>query len=392
MRPAIALAGLAGLLLTLPGTAAAAQPEGVVVQAGQHVAGSYVVSLKPQAAAAAAGSLAGRYGGQVKATFSVAMHGFAVTGLDEAGARRLAADPAVRAVYEDGMARVAGVQDNPTWGIDRIDQKNLPLDRKYNYANTAPDVTVYIVDTGIRYSHSEFEGRAETGYDFVDEDPDANDCNGHGSHVAGTVGGKLYGVAKKVKLVGVKVLGCGGSAPDSDALQGIEWVAKNVVKPAVANFSMTFDTPDIGDEAMAGLLAAGVVPVVAGGNDNGGNACDRGPAKIPQAITVGSTDARDNRSSFSNVGRCLDLFAPGSNITSASHLSDNGNATMSGTSMATPHVAGAAALYLQTDRSATPATVSSKLTGNATSGVVRNAGSGSPNLLLNTGFITAAGR
>ncbi|WP_113696655.1 S8 family serine peptidase [Amycolatopsis albispora] len=391
MRALLGILGSAALLAVLPGAAAASSPQGTVVQAGDPVAGGYVVSLKDTVAAStvdsAAASLTDRYGGDLKSTLNVAMRGFAVRGLSEAQARRLAADPAVKAVYQDGTARVADTQPNATYGIDRIDQRNLPLDKNYTYNNTAADVTAYVLDTGIRYSHTEFEGRASSGYDFVDSDPDANDCHGHGTHVSGTVGGKTWGVAKKVKLVGVKVLGCGGSAPDSDALEGIEWVAENAAKPAVANMSMTFDTAGIGDDAMRGLLQAGVTTVVAAGNDNGGNACSRGPAKIPEVLTVASTDASDNRSSFSNIGTCVDLFAPGSNITSASHLNDTASTGMSGTSMASPHGAGAAAMYLQANPSATPDQVNSALTSNATEGVVKNAGSGSPNRLLYTGFI-----
>ncbi|GAB2795327.1 S8 family peptidase [Amycolatopsis magusensis] len=388
MRAFLGLLGSAALLAMLPGTAAASSPQGTVVQASEPVSGGYVVSLHDRSTVeSAAVSLTDRYGGEVKSTFSVSMRGFAVRGLSEAQARRLAADPAVKAVYQDGTARAAGTQPNATYGIDRIDQRNLPLDKNYTYANTAAEVTAYVLDSGIRYSHSEFEGRAKSGYDFVDTDPDANDCHGHGTHVSGTIGGKTWGVAKKVQLVGVKVLGCGGSAPDSDALEGIEWVAQNAAKPAVANMSMTFDTAGIGDDALRGLLQAGVATVVAAGNDNGGDACARGPAKIPEVLTAASTDASDNRSSFSNIGTCVDLFAPGSNITSASHLNDTASTGMSGTSMASPHAAGAAALYLQANKSATPAQVNSALTSNATEGVVKNAGSGSPNRLLYTGFI-----
>ncbi|QFU93084.1 S8 family serine peptidase [Amycolatopsis sp. YIM 10] len=391
MRALLGILGSAALLAVLPGTSAASSPEGAVVQASEPVSGGYVVSLEDTVSTSTvdsiATSLTSRYGGDLKSTFSVSMRGFALRGLSEAQARRLAADPAVKAVYQDGTARVAGTQPNATYGVDRIDQRNLPLDKNYTYNNTAADVTAYVLDSGIRYSHTEFEGRAKSGYDFVDTDPDANDCHGHGTHVSGTIGGKTWGVAKQVKLVGVKVLGCGGSAPDSDSLEGIEWVAKNAAKPAVANMSMTFDTAGIGDDAMRGMLQAGVATVVAAGNDNGGNACDRGPAKIPEVLTVASTDASDNRSSFSNIGTCVDLFAPGSNITSASHLNDTAGTGMSGTSMASPHGAGAAAMYLQANKSATPEQVNSALTSNATEGVVKNAGSGSPNRLLYTGFI-----
>ncbi|MCP3804130.1 S8 family peptidase [Allokutzneria sp. A3M-2-11 16] len=365
----------------IPGTASATAD---FVPAKNPVPGSFLVSLKEDAAAVSASrSLAGRYGGTIKSVFTVAMHGFVVRDLSVGAARRLAADPLVRKVFQDGTARIADTQANPTYGIDRIDQRNLPLDKKYTYNTTAPNVTAYILDTGIRKTHNEFEGRAADGYDFVDEDPIAQDCHGHGTHVSGTVGGKTWGVAKKVKLVAVRILGCNGSAPDSDGVEGIEWIAKNAAKPAVVNGSFTFDTPAIGDEAIGRLTAAGIPFVVAAGNSSA-DACSAGPAKVPSVITVGATDSSDNKAFFSNYGRCLDIFAPGSGITSASHGSDSSSATMSGTSMASPHVAGGAALYLASHPTASPAQVSQALVDGGTAGVVRNPGAGSPNRLLYT--------
>ncbi|SDM75440.1 S8 family peptidase [Allokutzneria albata] len=373
---------LAVLLLSfdIPGTASATAD---FVPAKNPVPGSFLVSLEDGAAVSASRSLAERYGGTVKSVLTVAMHGFVVRDLSEAAARRLAADPLVRKVFQDGTARIADTQANPTYGIDRVDQRNLPLDKKYTYNTTASNVTAYVLDTGIRKTHTEFEGRATDGYDFVDEDPIAQDCNGHGTHVSGTVGGKTWGVAKKVKLVAVRILGCNGSAPDSDGVEGIEWIAKNAVKPAVVNGSFTFDTPAIGDEAIGRLTRAGIPFVVAAGNSFA-DACSAGPARVPEVITVGATDSSDNRAGFSNYGRCLDIFAPGVGITSASHSSDTGSASMSGTSMASPHVAGGAALYLAGNPSATPAQVSEALVNSGTSGVVRNPGTGSPNRLLYT--------
>lgn len=392
----VAVAATAIGLATGAGTALAAEPEGVVQQAKQPTPGQYVVSLKGGVAATAsttaieraAVSLAQRYGGELKSTFTASMHGFAVRAMTEDQARRLAADPAVEQVFQDGTARIADTQNDATYGIDRTDQADLPLDTTYTYANTAADVTAYVIDSGIRYSHEEFGGRAATGYDFVDTDPDADDCNGHGTHVSGTVGGKTWGLAKEVKLVGVKVLGCDGTAPDSDSLEGIEWVTKNAAKPAVVNMSMTFDTKNIGDEAMRGLVGSGVSAVVAAGND-GADACDAGPAYLPEVISVGATDEQDNQAGFSNYGSCVDIFAPGNNITSASNQDDTGNTNMSGTSMASPHAAGVAALYLQTNAAATPEEVSGALTDNASKDKVQNPGEGSPNLLLYSGFIDA---
>ncbi|MFD1151936.1 S8 family peptidase [Saccharothrix hoggarensis] len=379
--PAVAvITALAALGLAPP-----AHAQADFVPAGTPVAGSFLVSLKETVRAAdiASHALTGKYGGRVKTVFTAAMHGFLVKDLTDAQARRLAADPAVRRVYQDGTARVADTQVNATYGIDRVDQRSLPLDTRYTYNTTASNVTTYVLDTGIRKTHTEFEGRASDGYDFVDEDPTAQDCNGHGTHVSGTIGGKTWGIAKKTKLVAVRILGCGGSAPDSDGVEGIEWIVRNAVKPAVVNGSFTFDTPGIGDEAITRLNQAGVTFVVAAGNSSA-DACGTGPARNTTVIAVGATDHNDNRASFSNYGSCVDIFAPGNNITSASHTADTGQANLSGTSMASPHVAGGAALYLAGNPSATPAQVAKALTDSATPNLVRNPGAGSPNRLLYT--------
>ncbi|CCH33400.1 S8 family serine peptidase [Actinosynnema sp. NPDC047251] len=397
LRAVAVVVALATLGLTPP---ASAQAQADFVKAREPFAGSFLVSLKDVPRGQATGQaqnqaqiqaqiqqtseqLVGRYGGKLKSVFSVAMQGFLVRDLSDGQARRLAADPAVKRVFQDGTAKVADTQANATYGIDRVDQRNLPLDTKYTYNTTASNVTTYVLDTGVRKTHSEFEGRAQYGYDFVDEDAEAQDCNGHGTHVSGTIGGKTWGVAKKTKLVAVRILGCGGSAPDSDGVEGIEWIAKNAVKPAVVNGSFTFDTPGIGDDAITRLTAAGVTFVVAAGNSSA-DACNTGPARNTSVVSVGATDNADNRASFSNYGSCVDIFAPGNNITSASHSNDTGSTNMSGTSMASPHVAGGAALYLAGNPSSTPAQVLKALTDNATSGVVKNPGSGSPNKLLYT--------
>ncbi|MBN6037218.1 S8 family peptidase [Amycolatopsis sp. 195334CR] len=377
--------GAAALLAAgLSATAAQAQ-EGPVRGAGQPgaIADSYIVVLKDGASA----SLANRYGAQVKQTYQKVLNGFSAR-MDAKQARRLAADPAVAYVQQDGVATAAGTQDNPTWGLDRIDQAALPLDKKYTYPDHAgAGVTAYVLDTGARLSHAEFEGRAKNGYDFIDNDAVANDCNGHGTHVAGTIGGKTYGVAKKVNLVAVRVLDCQGNGEWSQVIGGIDWVAQNATKPAVANMSLGGGANSAVDDAVKKAIGAGITFAVASGNSNT-NACNTSPARTPEAITVNATDSSDNRSSFSNYGSCTDLFAPGTSVTSSWYTGDTATNTISGTSMATPHVAGAAALHLAANTSATPAQVRDALVRGATHNAVKNPGSGSPNELLRVGATT----
>ncbi|PPK70463.1 S8 family serine peptidase [Actinokineospora auranticolor] len=382
-------------IAAVAGTAVAQQDQatGTVLSAAQPVAGSYIVVFKDDRSSAPvtngkALDLARKHGGQVRNTYTSSLRGFAVR-LDEAGARAMAADPAVAYVQQDGYAYASDTQSNPTWGLDRIDQTSLPLDSKYTYANTASNVTAYIVDTGIYKQHTEFEGRAKDGYDFIDNDGDASDCQGHGTHVAGTVGSKTYGVAKKVDLVAVRVLNCQGTGQYSQIIAGIDWVAKNAAKPAVANLSLGGGADTSVDNAVQKAIAAGVTFVLAAGN-NAGDACQTSPARTPEAITVAASDSGDRRSVWtagsqeSNYGSCVDIFGPGSNITSTKN--GGGTTAMNGTSMATPHVTGGAALYLSANPSATPRQVRDALVNNATSGKVTDL-KGSPNKLLNVSFI-----
>ncbi len=389
---------LAGLALAGPAAAAPA-PEGKILRADSPhaIKDSYIVVLKDSATARAAVSgtakdLADRYGGTLRRTYSAALRGFTVT-MNEQQARRLAADPQVAYVEQDQTVRLAATQTpTPSWGLDRIDQRNLPLDNAYTYSTTASNVNAYIIDTGIRVSHSDFGGRAHVAYDAVGDGQNGNDCQGHGTHVAGTVGGSAYGVAKGVQLYAVRVLNCQGSGTTSGVIAGVDWVTQNARKPAVANMSLGGSASTTLDNAVKNSIASGVTYAIAAGNGdifgNPQDACTTSPARVPEAITVGATDSSDQKASFSNYGTCLDIFAPGVNITSAWNSSDTATNTISGTSMATPHVTGAAALYLAANPSATPQQVRDALVNNATSGVVKNPGSGSPNKLLYVGSET----
>jgi subtilisin family serine protease len=380
-------AASAATAFTFGAAAFAAPAQGTVqnTDAPGALKDQYIVVMK-DGSTTTSDALAGKVGGKVEDRFDSAVRGFSGH-MSAEGARRLAADPAVAYVEQDRRVQVESTETNATWGLDRIDQKALPLDKNYTYG-PASNVTAYIIDTGVRMTHSEFAGRVRSGYDFVDNDADASDCQGHGTHVAGTVGGKTYGVAKDVKLVAVRVLDCSGGGSYSQIIAGVDWVTKNAVKPAVANMSLGGSAGATLDNAVKKSIAAGVTYAVAGGNDSA-NACTKSPARLPEAITVGATDSNDTRASFSNFGNCLDIFAPGVNITSSSKASDTGTQKMSGTSMATPEVAGAAALYLAAHPTATPQQVRDALVAAATNGVVKNAGSGSPNKLLFTGTLGA---
>jgi subtilisin family serine protease len=388
---AIAVAAFSlGAASALPAIAVEPAPEGVIQNAGApgSIAGSYIVTLDESAAAAgsrAGRALAAEYGAKIKKTYRAALNGYAVE-LSEAQAKKFAADPAVESVVQNRVFKVSGTQPNPpSWGLDRIDQKTLPLNQSYTYPDTAGEgVSAYVIDTGVRITHSDFGGRASYGYDAIDNDNTAQDGHGHGTHVAGTVAGSSYGVAKKAKIVAVRVLNNQGSGTTAQVVAGIDWVTQNAVKPAVANMSLGGGVDTALDTAVRNSIASGVTYAVAAGNDSS-NAANYSPARVTEAITVGSTTNTDARSSFSNYGTVLDIFAPGSSITSSWNSSDSATNTISGTSMATPHVAGAAALYLAGNKTATPAQVSTALVNASSPGVVGNPGTGSPNRLLNVG-------
>ncbi len=340
--------------------------------------------------AATAQRLNGAHGGVLRHTYRAALHGFAAE-FTPAQVEALRSEPEVAFIEQDQVARIVDTQANPpSWGIDRIDQRNLPLDNSYTYpTGGGAGVHVYIIDTGIRTTHTQFGGRATFDVN-TNSDGIMSDCNGHGTHVSGTVGGSTYGVAKGVRLHAVRVLNCSGSGSFSDVIAGVDWVTTNHQSPAVANMSLGGSASTALDLAVSNSIASGVTYAIAAGNDNL-NACNQSPARVATAITVGATTIGDVRASFSNFGTCLDIFAPGVNILSSWNGSDTDTLTISGTSMATPHVAGAAALYLASNLTATPAQVASALTTNATSGKVTSPGTGSPNLLLYTGFIGTGG-
>ena len=326
-----------------------------------------------------ASELATNHGGKLKHVYQNALNGFAVE-MTEEQAEALSNDFRVKFVEEDGVVTADATQSNPPWGLDRIDQRNRPLNAIYTFNWTGAGVRAYVIDTGIRTSHTQFGGRASNVFDAFGGS--GADCHGHGTHVAGTIGGSTYGVAKSSMPRGVRVLDCNGSGSNSGVIAGVDWVRLNHIAPAVANMSLGGGISTALDTAVNNLHNANVTIAVAAGNNNGANACNNSPARAANAITVGSTTQTDARSSFSNIGTCLDIFAPGSGILSAWFSSNTATATLSGTSMASPHVAGVAALYKQANPSASSTTIRNAIVNNATTNVITNAGTGSPNRLL----------
>ncbi|MFI5642169.1 S8 family peptidase [Streptomyces goshikiensis] len=389
-------------MLTLAVDSAEASPDhGWVRTAADPIPGRYLVVFKEErgmapssaphgpasdaehaAATATAARTARTYGGTVRTVFSTALRGYAAE-MTAAQAQRVATDPMVSYVQQDGLHTVSATQTDPPWGLDRIDQRDLPLDRKYTSAQKAGNVTVYLVDSGLRTTHAQFQGRATIGVDEVGDGRNGADCTGHGTHVAGTVGGKDFGVAKDVKLVAVRVTDCRDRAATSAIIAAADWITAHAVKPAVVNMSINGGGNAAEDDAIKRSIASGVTWVVSSGNGNT-NACDNSPARIGSALVVNNSTSDDTRRSDSNFGPCTDLFAPGTAITSAGNQNDTATLRLSGTSMAAPHVTGAAALFLAQHPKATPAEVHSALTGAATTGKIRGTGKDTPNRLLYT--------
>jgi len=362
------LASAVGVVSAWP---ALAEPPTGDIRGDSHesVTDSYIVVFKDKVPEngtnSRADSLARKYGGHVGHRYQRSLRGFEVS-LTEQHAEQLAADSDVAYVQRNAVFQASDTQlAPPSWGLDRIDQRAEPLDHSFTFLSTAAGVHAYVIDTGVRATHKDFGGRVTSGVDTIDNDNDASDCNGHGTHVAGTLGGSTFGVAKGVQLVSVRVLNCGGSGTTASVVAGIEWVTEHAIKPAVANLSLGGTGDAAVDAAVAESIASGVTYGVAAGN-GARDACTVSPARVPAAITVGATDPTDARASFSNSGRCVDVYAPGTAITSAWNASDTATNTVSGTSMAAPEVTGDAALILAANPTWTPQQVRDKLVADAT--------------------------
>ena len=349
---------------------------------------NYIVVLKQSAGSpsAVAAEQTQHMSGKVNHVYRHVLRGYSAR-LSANAVRALRNDPRVAYVERDRIFRASITQPNATWGLDRIDQRSRPLSGTYSYTNSGTGVTAYIIDTGINFDHDEFGGRATSGYDSVDGGS-ADDCNGHGTHVAGTVGGSTYGVAKEVSLVAVRVLNCSGSGTTSGVIAGIDWVtgSHQAGSPAVANMSLGGSASTALDDAVRRSIADGVSYAVAAGNGNfsgrQANACKQSPARVAEAMTISATDSTDRKASWANYGNCVDWFAPGVSITSSWYTSDTATNTISGTSMATPHTAGVAAQYLQTNAGASPATVRTALYDLTTKSIVTSSNTANNHLLF----------
>jgi len=376
-KPLLALAAAASLAaLGAIATPAQAGPYVLPLTTvdGQVVPGQYIVTLKPGVSAAGVTATAGV---TTRHTYGAALNGFAAK-LDAAALAKLQRDPNVAAIEPDQVARITATQSpTPSWGIDRVDQRNLPLSNSYTWNSDGTGVTAYVIDTGIDPSHPDFGGRAAVGYDALGGN--GIDCHGHGTHVAGTVGSTSYGVAKGAQLRGVRVLDCNGSGTFADVIEGIDWVAANSPGPSVANMSLGGGLSPAVNTATANLSRSGVSVAVSAGN-SATDACSQSPASTPQAITVAASASNDSSASFTNRGSCVDLYAPGVSITST--FLGGGTAVYSGTSMASPHVAGVAAIHKDAAGELTSNQVQNRIKNQATADVLTGVPAGTPNLLL----------
>lgn len=383
---------LLGLLVFAAACAGENSTPTTVGSEGISAAKRYIVVLNqtPQAGPAMALSVAQSQNVTPVRVYQQVLPGFVAT-LNGAQVAALRNDPRVSFIEEDQILSISTTQANPpNWGLDRIDQRNLPLNNSYTYNTTGAGVHLYDIDTGLNLSHNDVAGRVGNGVDEIGDGNGVNDCNGHGTHTATTVAGTTFGVAKGMTVHPVRVLDCGGSGLTSGVIAGIDWVTVNHLSPAVANMSLGGPISTALDQAVANSVASGVVYSVSAGNNNG-NACNQSPAREPSAITTGATNKMDRRANFSNFGTCLDIFGPGVAITAGWIGSPSATATISGTSMAAPHVAGVAGLYLEANPASTPAQVTAAILSNATLNKVTNPGAGSANRLLYMGFIGGGG-